>query len=66
MARRLFAVGGVEGIHVNGSVVTVTLTGGQTGAGLGDAIRSLFLHYGDEADPAAEPAPATDESPPAG
>jgi hypothetical protein len=67
LARRLFAVGGVEGIHVNGSVVTVTLGGGQTGAGLGDAIHSLFLHYGDEADlPAEEPAAADTESPPEG
>lgn len=47
LARRLFAAGGVEKIHINGSVVTVTLGDGQTGAGLGDVIRHLFLHYGD-------------------
>ena len=35
VARRLFAAGGVEGIHINGSVITVQLGGGQTGAGLG-------------------------------
>lgn len=46
LARRLFAEGGVEQVHINGSVVTVTLSGGQTGAGLGDVIRHLFLHYG--------------------
>ncbi len=34
-------------MHINGSVVTVTLGGGQTGAGLGDIVRNLFLHYGD-------------------
>lgn len=46
LARRLYAAGGVEKIHINGSVVTVTLLGGATGAGLGDVIRHLFLHYG--------------------
>ncbi len=45
LARRLFATAVVEKIHINGSVVTVTLVGGQTGAGLGDIIRHLFLHY---------------------
>ena len=34
-------------MHINGSVVTVTLGGGQTGEGLGDIVRELFLHYGD-------------------
>ena len=47
LARRLFAAGGVESIHINGSVVTVTLGGGQTGAGLADIVRELFLHYGE-------------------
>jgi len=67
LARRLFAAGGVEQVHINGSVVTVTLAGGQTGAGLADVVRSLFLHYGPDAaaqqpgaaevPPAAEPTP---------
>jgi hypothetical protein len=48
LARRLFAAGGIESVHLNGSVVTVTLSGGRTGAGLGDIVRSLFLHYGDQ------------------
>lgn len=55
LARRLFAAGGVESVHINGNVVTVTLGGGRTGAGLADVIRGLFLHYGD----AAEAAPAS-------
>jgi len=73
LARRLFASGGVEKVHINGSVVTVTLGGGQTGAGLGDVVRHLFLHYGDTpAGPgdatAAEAAPAggADSEPPQG
>lgn len=62
LARRLFAAGGVERVHINGSVVTVTLGGGQTGDGLGDVIRELFLHYGGEGDGVASPAdlPAND------
>lgn len=46
LARRLFAAGGVESVHINGSVVTLTLAGGRTGAGLADIVRGLFLHYG--------------------
>ena len=56
LARRLFAAGGVERVHINGSVVTVTLKGCRTGAGLGDVVRDLFLHYGDGA---VAPAPLT-------
>jgi hypothetical protein len=60
LARRLFAAGGVETVHINGSVVTVTLGGGRTGTGLGDVVRHLFLHYGEQpGDPAVTP--PTDE-----
>jgi hypothetical protein len=65
LARRLFAAGGVVGVHVNGSVVTVTLAGGRTGAGLGDIVRGLFLHYATPAataDGTAGVTPPTDES----
>jgi hypothetical protein len=47
LVRRLYAAGGVEKVHVNGSVVTVTVSGGHTGDGLGDVVRELFLHYRD-------------------
>jgi hypothetical protein len=60
LARRLFAAGGVEGIHINGSVVTVTLLGGNTGAGLADIVRHLFLHYRET--PAAAPVDVLDEA----
>ena len=67
LARRLFAHGGVESVHINGSVVTVTLSGGRRGEGLADVVRQLFRHYPD-ADPgqteaareAEEPAAADD------
>jgi hypothetical protein len=45
LARRLFAAGGVESVHVNSNVVTVRLLGDATGAGLLDVIRGLFIHY---------------------
>jgi hypothetical protein len=64
LARRLFASGGVEKIHINGSVVTVTVGGGRTGEGLGDVIRQLFLHYGDApSGPMEAPAAEADTSP---
>jgi len=64
VARRLFAAGGVERVHINGSVVTVTLGRGRTGAGLGDIIRQLFLHYADQpAAPEVAPADEPDRAP---
>jgi hypothetical protein len=59
LARRLFAAGGVESVHINGSVVTVVLGGGRTGDGLADVVRGLFRHYGDAAE--AEVHPPADE-----
>jgi hypothetical protein len=59
LARRLFAAGGVESVHINGSVVTVTLAGGRRGEGLADVVRQLFRHYPDE--PAPPASPPTDE-----
>jgi hypothetical protein len=48
LARRLFAAGGIEAVHVNGNVVTVSLDRGRTAAGLADVVRSLFRHYPDQ------------------
>jgi len=45
LARRLFAKGGISAIHINSSMVTVTLSGGSRGDGLAEVIRGLFLHY---------------------
>jgi hypothetical protein len=55
LARRLFAAGGVAAVHINGSIVTVTLAGGRTGAGLADIVRGLFLHYPPQAASAVTP-----------
>jgi hypothetical protein len=45
LARRLFATGRVDSVHVNGSVITVRLTGSGDAAGLLEAIRGLYIHY---------------------
>lgn len=70
LARRLLEHGGVDGVHVNSSVITVDLAGGATGEGLEDVIRNLFRFYGDgatvegepeaEADADGDPTPAAD------
>jgi hypothetical protein len=45
LARRLFDSGKVRGVHVNGSVITVELVDGDSGEGLLDVIRGLYIHY---------------------
>jgi hypothetical protein len=45
LARRLFESGGVTQVHANGSMVTVHLTEGWTGAQLLDVIRGLYIFY---------------------
>jgi hypothetical protein len=45
LARRLFASGAVESLHVYSNVVTVDLVAGATGEGLDDIIRDLFTYY---------------------
>jgi hypothetical protein len=52
LARRLFARGGIDHVHVNSSIITVDVSKGYEADGLADIIRGLFLHY----DPAAVPA----------
>lgn len=60
LARRLFGCdGGVEAVHINGSMITVTLGRGHDGAGLGDVVRNLFLHYGEQ--PSTSVNPPTDD-----
>jgi hypothetical protein len=45
LARRLFARGGVDRVHINSSVITVELGRGYDSQGLADIIRELFLFY---------------------
>ncbi len=61
LARRLFAHGGVEAVHIYSNVVTVDLAAGATSAGLGDIVHSLFVHY-DHDEPAPKPAEGVTEA----
>jgi hypothetical protein len=45
LARRLFATGAVDGLHVYGNVITVDLARGADGGGLVEVVRTLFVHY---------------------
>jgi len=61
LARRLFAHGGVEAVHIYSNVVTVDLAEGASGDGLDEIVGSLFVHY--DHDEAAPPAEESAESP---
>ena len=45
LARRLFASGKVDAVHVFSNIVTVDVTKGYTSAGLGDIIRDLYQYW---------------------
>ena len=45
LARRLFARGGVEAVHVYSNVITVNLAAGADSDGLLEIVRELFIHY---------------------
>src|SRR5438270_2315161 len=58
LARRLFAHGGVEGVHIYSNVVTVDLAQGASSEGLTDIVHGLFVHYDHDEEAPAAPAPA--------
>ncbi|HSP02644.1 MAG TPA: hypothetical protein VLR27_04040 [Acidimicrobiales bacterium] len=60
LARRLLEHGGVDGVHVNSSVITVDLGGGYVGDGLQQIIEDLFRFYPDAPD--GNDAPEADEA----
>jgi hypothetical protein len=45
LARRILEHGGVDAVHINGSMITVDLSKGGSAVGLADLIRELFLYY---------------------
>ena len=45
MARRLFAHGGVNAVHVYSNEVTVELAPGADPSGLLETLQELFIHY---------------------
>lgn len=67
LARRLFATGQVDGIHVYANIITVDLAKGNAGAGLADVVRGLYQYWQpgmapptfEDLVPEETPAPAT-------
>jgi len=45
LARRLFARGGVEKVHINSNVITVSLASGAHTGGVRELIEELFIYY---------------------
>jgi hypothetical protein len=62
LARRLLEHGGVDGVHVNSSVITVDLGGGYVGDGLQRIIEDLFRFYPDVPDAPGDDAAGADET----
>lgn len=54
LARRLFDTGEVDGVHVNGNVITVDLRKGANPEAMVDVIRDLFLYYREGVRPPAD------------
>jgi hypothetical protein len=52
LARRLFAHGGVESVHVFSNVVTVQLARGSSGDGIKELIEGLYTYYREGVTPA--------------
>lgn len=57
IARRLFEHG-VESVHINSNVITVSLGVGATSAGLKELIEGMYLYYEPGAEPPTLAAPA--------
>jgi hypothetical protein len=72
LARRLFATGAVEGVHVFANIVTVDLLKGNHSDGLDDIIRNLYQYWVPGVEPpsfddlVAEEAPAAGAAPAGG
>ena len=65
LARRIFARGGIDSVHINGSVVTVQLARGSEASGIDEVITHLFRFYpdGEAVAATAAPPPAEAEAP---
>ena len=45
LARRLFASGRIDGMHINSNVITLDMSKGADTAGLRQIVEDLFIHY---------------------
>ncbi|MCU1351708.1 MAG: hypothetical protein JWM05_917 [Acidimicrobiales bacterium] len=64
LARRLFARGGIERVHINSNVITIDLSRGYDVSGIKEIIEGLYTFYppGAEAPAAADAVAAASES----
>ena len=46
LARRVFEHGGVTGVHINASIITVHFEPEASPAGLREVIETMFIYYG--------------------
>ncbi len=52
LARRLFARGGVDEVHVYGNVITVVVSRGYADQGIKEIIEGLYIYYREGVTPA--------------
>ena len=45
LARRLFARGGIDAVHVNSNVITIELERGTDSDGIRELVEELFIYY---------------------
>jgi hypothetical protein len=60
LARRLFATGQIDSLHVYANIVTVDITKGFDSDGLADIVRDLYIYW----NPGVEPPSLEDLQPP--
>ena len=53
LARRMFATGQVDGVHVYANIITVDLAKGHDSAGLSDVVRDLYQYWKPGVEPPA-------------
>lgn len=58
LARRLFERGGIDAVHINGSVVSVDVAKGHDAAGVKEIIEDLYTYYRPGVEVPEFPAPA--------
>lgn len=63
LARRLFARGGVDGVHINSNIITIDLEKGHDADGIQAIIEDLYIYYPDQPEGVGENDPADAPSP---
>ena len=53
LAKRLFARGGIDAVHVQSNVITIDLADGADDEGIADIVENLFIYYREGVTPEA-------------